>query len=216
MAITYPYSLAALADILPISAVLFSIQRNDQFSGNGSGTMWQAELAPPLWTADISLAAMTPDQGLEIAARIRKLHGAQEAFFLYDMQRPYPKLDPTGSILGASTVQVNGTPSDKNLLSLKGLPVGYTLSIGDKIQITNGAGKTSFHEVSEAIVANGSGQANSIAVFPRIPIWVLGNDSVTLKNAACLMMVAPGSHNPGTSNQIANTGQTFKAIQRKR
>lgn len=216
MAISYPYTLAALADKMPIASIKFDIQRNDQFSGLGTGQMWQSELAPPLWTADIALGNMTEELGLEIAALIRKLHGAQEAFYLYDLQRPYPKLDPTGSILGSSVVQVNATPSNKNTVALKGLPASYAFSVGDKIQISNSiSGKTTFHEVSDAISANGSGVTGSIQVFPRIPAWVAANDTVTLKNAACLMKVMPGSHNPGTSNDISISGASLKAIQRK-
>jgi len=99
MAVTYPYPLAYLNDRLRIAEVDWTIQRNDELSGGGDGRVWQAELADPLWTADIRLATSYLDDAEELAAIIRKLHGAQESFFLCHPYRRYPRADPAGAVL---------------------------------------------------------------------------------------------------------------------
>src|SRR4051812_13620834 len=106
MTVTYPYPLPFLADLLSIESVTWDIQRNDELSGSGDGRVWQAELAPPLWTGNVSLNIGYHNDLKQIAAKIRKLHGAQNSFFLCDPLSEYPQLDPDGSILGASVVRV--------------------------------------------------------------------------------------------------------------
>lgn len=91
MAVTYPYPLNDFADLLKISEVEWSVQRNDELSGSGDARIWQAELADPLWTGDVRLASATHDEAKQIAALIRKLHGAQHSFLLYDPLSKYPQ-----------------------------------------------------------------------------------------------------------------------------
>ena len=106
MAVSYPYSLPAFADLLKISSIVWDIQRNDELSGSGDGRVWQAELAPPLWTGTVTISDMYNAEAKQIAARIRKLHGAQEALFLYDPLSKYPQADPDGTKLGSAAVSV--------------------------------------------------------------------------------------------------------------
>lgn len=56
MALIYPYALSVLADRLAIAQVVWDIQRNDEVSGTADGQVWQAELAEPLWSADVVLS----------------------------------------------------------------------------------------------------------------------------------------------------------------
>ncbi|RVL51098.1 hypothetical protein CN145_16490, partial [Sinorhizobium meliloti] len=76
-------ALSAIYDRLVIAATRFDIQRNDEFSGVASGTLWQAELAPPS----------------RAAALIRKLDGARQNFLLCDTTSLFPQADPVGTIL---------------------------------------------------------------------------------------------------------------------
>lgn len=103
-------ALTDLADHLKIASVTWSVQRNDELSGVGDGRIWQAELAPPLWTGDVGIDALNNADAKQIAARVRGLHGARDAFFLYDPASKYPQADPDGMILGPVGVDkvVNG------------------------------------------------------------------------------------------------------------
>lgn len=218
MAITYPYSVPFLADRLKIATVTWDIQRNDELSGSGDSRIWQAELADPLWTASVSLASGYNNNLKQIAALIRKLHGAQEAFFLYDPMSQYPQADPNGSILGASAVRVNSIGTGGRTISLKGLPAGYVLTLADKMQIAYATTpvRNAFLEVSDDLVtANGSGVTGLFEVFPHAPTGVAANDVVTLKKPACKVIIIPGSHNPGAANPLITSDAAFKVVQKK-
>ncbi len=207
-----PLPLSAVYDRLSLDAVIFDIQRNDEFSGTGDGDLWQQELARPLWTAEISLNAGSLDELKQAAARIRKLDGARQAFMLCDPLSLYPQADPTGAILGAAVVTLGVLGTDRTSVPVQGLPAGYVLTIGDKLQI-NGATKTAFVEVADTVIASAGGVA-TVPVFPRLPKWVLSASAVILKKPACPMAIVPGSHRPGTSQGVLTDGAGFKAIQK--
>ncbi len=217
MAITFPLATSVLADKLKIKSVVFDIKRNDELSGSGDGRLWQAELAPPLWTAEVALRTDFNDAAKQIAAIIRKLNGSQEAFFLFDPISKYPQYDPTGSILGASTVTISSIISGRNSLALTGLPAGYRITVGDKMSIAYSSSPTryAFLEASETITANGSGVTGQIEVFPHVPVGISAAAAVTLKKPACKMILMPGSHNPGTAQMPFTENAGFQAIQRK-
>lgn len=89
--ISYPYTLNAFADLLDIAEVEWDIQRNDELSGSGDARIWQAELADPLWTGDVRLTPSHHNKAKQVAALVRKLHGAQHSFMLYDPLSKYPQ-----------------------------------------------------------------------------------------------------------------------------
>lgn len=218
MTVTYPYSLEWLADILPISSAVFDIKRNDKISGQGRGRIWQSELADPLWIADIELddATYTRD-AKRYAARIRKLHGAQEAFFLYDPVSQYPASDPNGSILGAAAVSIASIGADSASLSLTGLPAGYQLTDGDKFCLTYGTTPTlyAFFEVSEPVVADAAGTTPEFGIFPHISTGIVAGMAVTLARPYCRMVIEPESHRPGRARRTLTEGAGFRAIQKR-
>lgn len=217
MAINYPYTIGFFADKLKISSVEWTIQRNDELSGSGDGRVWQAELAPPLWVGTVGLSVDRIDTLKQVAALIRKLHGAQEALLMYDPLSKYPQADPTGSILGASVVAVNSIASDRSRLSLSGLPAGYKLTLADKLSITYGIDpvRYAFLEFSESITANGSGVTGLIEVFPHIPAGIVAGAAVTLIKPPCKCIIYPDSHSAGTTVQTITENAGFKVLQKK-
>jgi hypothetical protein len=218
MAITYPYTLAMLADRLDIESVTWDIQRSDELSGTGDGRVWQAELAPPLWTGDVKLNIGDSNDLKKIAARVRKLHGAQELFFLFDPLSKYPQADPDGSILGAAAVRINGISTGGRTISLKGLPPGYVLTLADKLQIAYATSpiRNAFLEVSDDLVtASGAGVTPSFEVFPNAPTGVAINDVVTLAKPACKVFISPGTSNPGSGAGLLTSGAGFKVIEKR-
>lgn len=214
MAISFPYPLEFLADKLPISSVVFDIQRNDELSGSGDGRVFQAELAPPLWMATVNLQTKLNAEIKQISAKIRKLNGSQDAMFLYDPLSLYPQSDPDGSLLGSSSTKINAIGGDLGSFSLNGLPAGYKLTAGDKISAAYGS-KFDFYEVSEDVVANSSGVTPIFGVFPYVSAGLAAGNSVSLRKPAMKCIIMPGSHNPGTSDVITTQGSSFKVIQKK-
>lgn len=217
MTLTYPYSLAWLSDILPISAVTWSIKRNDTLSGQGYGRIWQTEMAPPLWVADIELddATFTRD-AKRYAARIRALHGAQEAFFLCDPISPWPAADWRGASIAGYTPSILLAGADRSSLALAGLPAGYKLTEGDKFSLSYFVApqRFGFFEVSEPVVANGLGETPLFSVFPHLPEGPAAGMAVTLVKAACRMIIEPDSHNPGRARRTLTEGARFRVIQK--
>ncbi|MGL5166631.1 MAG: hypothetical protein ACRC9K_12160 [Afipia sp.] len=218
MAIVYPYALPVLADRLAIASVVWDIQRNDEMSGIGDGRVWQAELAPPLWTADVVLSDDLHNEVKQVAALIRKLHGSQESFMLYDPLSMYPQADPKGLILGAHFVQLKTIGANRQSVSLKGLPGGYTLTLADKMQVlyASGGSRNFFCEVSDTITANEDGETAEFEIFPHVPVGVAADDAVVLKRPACKVFVPPNAFKPGTARGAITSGATFKVIERRR
>lgn len=214
---TYPYSLADFAERLLISSVIWDIQRNDAVSGQGSGAIIAAELGPPLWIGTITLIKDYHDPIKQIAAKVRKLHGAQERLFLYDPLSKYPQSDKKGQAIAGATVSIASVSSSRDALSIQGLPAFFKLLPGDKMSISYGASPTryAFLEVSDDVTANGAGVTAEFGVFPHIPLSVTAGLSVTLVKPACQCIVMPGSHNPGTASGLHTEGAGFKVIQKK-
>lgn len=217
MTVTYPYDLASFANRLAIETVVWSIQRNDELSGMGSGAVFQAELSIPLWLATVEFAEVYHNEAKQIAALIRKLHGAQESFRLFDPLSRYPQSDPEGLALGSNAVQVESIPSHRASLSFIGLPPGYLLLPGDKFTIAYGSNPTriGFFEISEAASAGSDGSTNLIGVFPHLPPGIGAGAAVILKDPFCEMKIMPGTHNPGTASRLTTIGGGFKAIQKR-
>lgn len=217
MAFVFPLAPSALADKIRIKSVTFDIKRNDELSGSGDGRIWQAAMAPPLWTADISLRTDYNDSLKQIAAIIRKLNGSQEAFFLYDPTSKFPQYDPDGSILGPNVVTIASIGGNRQSLSLSGLPANYRITVGDKMSMPYGSGPTrfAFLEASETITANGAGTTGQIEIFPFVPIGVTAPATVTLIKPVCKMILMPGTHKPGTAQNPLTDNAGFQAIQKK-
>jgi len=207
-----PLLLSELYDRLSIASAPFDIQRNDEFSGTGDGDLWQAELARPLWTVEVTLNEGLHDELKQIGALIRALDGARQAFMMCDPLSLYPQADPGGLILGSAVVTLGAIGADRRVLPLQGLPAGYVLNVGDKVQI-QGTTKSAFVEVSRTILAEANGTA-IVPVFPRFPNWVVSGSAAVLKKPACPMVIWPESHRPGSTQGVATDGAGFKAVQK--
>lgn len=219
MTITYPYPLAFLADTLPIAEVTFDVQRNDEMSGTGDGRLWSAELAPPLWTAEVTLGMPTNDEAIEIAAKIRRLHGAREAFFLYDPLRRFPKNDPSGTLLSGRTIRIASIASGREAIAVGGFPAGFQLAPGDKFSIaytiSGSPVRIAFHEVSEPVQASGGGTTPQFSIFPRLPAGIAVNAETWFVRPFMKAVIVPRSFNAGTGGAVHTSSMRFTAIQKK-
>lgn len=217
MAVTYPYTLNAFADHLKIAEVEWSIQRNDELSGSGNGDVWAAELADPKWTGDVRLEIDNHNEAKQVAALVRKLHGAQHSFMLFDPLSRYPQYDPTGSILGGAAVTVGNVGANRNSMSINGLPASYRITLGDKFQINwTTPTQTYFGEFSESVTAGGGGNTGQIEVFPHVPPGISAGASVILIKPAAKVFIMPESHSPGRARGLYTDGQGFRVMERRR
>lgn len=184
MALVFPLSLAAFADLLRIQSGAFSTPDNHQVTGLGSGHMLTAEFFDAVWQVQMQTAPMLNTDARRVAAIARALVQEGGSFRLYDHLACYPKLDPGGHVLGAEIVTVTGIqPSALRL----GMPALYQVSAGDRFSISDG-GRVYYGEFSE-----GGPSGVYLDVFPSIPAWVNPGMLVTLKKPAALMKIRPGS-----------------------
>lgn len=207
--------LSYLNNLLCIESVTWDIQRNDELSGTGDGRVWQAELAPPLWTATITANVNYHDDVKRLAARIRGLTGSKEPFMLNDPLSRNPQFDKTGSISGTGNKTITAITNGGRTINLSGFSNAFQLKAGDKFQLSYGASKFSFHEVSEDYTALSTGAFGNVNIFPAIPAGVTTGQIAQFYNPACQMIIFPDSFNPGTASGLFTTGLTFKAIQKK-
>lgn len=214
MAITFPLSLADFWDLLIINVESddgFRLDRNDEISIQGGGGVLSKNLGPPLWSVTPQSGRMPHENLTRIRAIIEMLEDTRQTFYCYDVVHNYPQYDPTGAILGASTVQINSIPDNVHL-TLKGLPVGYVITVGDMISYTFlSASRTALVRAQETVTANGSGITPSFQVSPSLRPGIAANDAVSLKKPQMKALIVPGSVGYGRADLF--TTLSFKALQ---
>lgn len=199
---------------LEITSVTFSPLRSDNVEGTGSGQILTAELATPLWQAEIITPLSSFDDGRGIRALMNDLNRPGQVFDLYDPIGKYPRKDPNGSILGSSVVRID-TVASNGTITLKGLPSGYQLSRGDYMQITY-AGRRYFFETSQAATADSGGVTTVFRVFPKIPTSIPANTVVVLINPMIQCQMDPTGLEYGSedSSNWTMSGFRIKAVQK--
>lgn len=223
MGLSFPLPLSALADQLfgdelygsegNAASVSWLLQDNREMSGMGSGQVLQSDLGPSLWTGDVSSREFYHAEARRIEAKLNAVIRSIGSFYLYDPRKPYPYEDPDGSILGASSVQINSLPDAKSM-TLKGLPVGYKLTEGDYLSFDYGDGRRAFHEVAEAVTANGSGVTPAFEVSPFIRPGAAVNAAVTLIKPAMKCIVRPGTLQVQSTGNVVTTQISFSVVQK--
>lgn len=194
MVLTFPLSTSAFADRLGIISAPLVLKDNREVSGMGSGQIIEADLAPALWTADVVTRPWRATEARRLEALINAVIRSKESFYLYDPRKAVPAKDPHGTTLGSSAVKIKAVANNKSM-SLKGLPAGYQLSVGDHLAFDYGSNPTrrAFHELAEDITADGSGDTTSFEVSPFIRSGAAADISVTLVKPAVKVRIVPNS-----------------------
>ena len=211
-----PLPLYEIYDHLPIARVEWDILRLDELAMTGAGEPMQAELADPLWRAPVSLGDGRHGELKHAAALIRSLRGAQQSFLMCDPTSLWPQADRGGELLNGAVVTIRSLPVSRAIAPLAGLPDGYVLTPGDKMQITYGAPlRYAFVEVSRPVAANAFGQVD-VPVFPWLPMGLPSGAVVTLVRPACPVVIEADTHKPGVARRSITEGAAFTVIQRRR
>lgn len=192
MSVTYPIPLASFIQKYKIRTIELDLIHQGEFSNQASGGRYWKNLGPSYWAATITTAPLNDNDYEEVLALLRALQITDGTFLCTNMRRRFPKSDPAGSTLGASTVQINGVSS--NQISLKGLPASYVLNIGDYLSVDYGSPTEHIlFQMLESITANGSGVTGNFAVAPDVPAAMAANNAVSMKNPVCQMCVVDNS-----------------------
>ncbi len=194
MALTYPLSVTTLADLLKIASVTWSLFRNDQVSGIGTGQVIGAELTSPLWTADVQTDALPNADARKVKALINSLAGPINSFYLYDPVGKYPANDPTGTILAASTPTIDSLNVNNKALVIAGLPIGFVLSAGDYFHFDYGSpSRRALHECAETVTVLGTGKTPEFEVSTFFRTGVVTGLSLTLLKPAAKVFIMPNT-----------------------
>lgn len=180
-----------LADVLPLESVHWRLAGEQVQTTKGDGTVITVDLGSPRWIAELRSTALTLAQLADIQARLEALDGAVTPVRLVDPSRLYPAADPTGSILGSSTVTVLSVGSNGRSFAIEGLPAAYVLTRGDRIEVAiAGEERTELHEVVPATVtADGAGETAEFEVRPHVRYGMAAGDAVRLIKPGAMMRI---------------------------
>lgn len=210
MTLSSPRSIAQFFDAIKWSYPKpFTIAQQGDVSRREDGRALQSMSGQGYWRFGAKVQENVQSIATRYQALIEAVANGGLEFYAYDFRRPYPLLDPDGSIIGANAVKINSVGGDNSSVSLKTLTVAYKLSIGDYFQVTGSYGD-SLHRILEDTTANGSAVSPVFQVVPELPTGIAVNDAVTLKKPATRFIITPGSFDEGSADLITTSGMSLE------
>ena len=180
------------------------------------GRTYMKNLGPSLWGMAARSKVLRPNVLDEWRARLQALENGLVTFLGYSMSRGYPILYPRGT--WPTGLAFDGEASlydvgvNRKSIRISQLPAGFTLSVGDMVQI----GNADLHRVQEQTIADGSGITPAFEVRPHIWPGIEGGVSpalsVYLRKPHCVMAIEPGSVSTGADLSGRGT-VSFRAIE---
>ncbi|MDP8249625.1 hypothetical protein [Pseudochrobactrum saccharolyticum] len=206
MALTYPL------DILtgfPGWSTEFDLLYRQEYSRTEGGVTIAKDRGTPLWKAAFQSIILQPNE-LDIwRARLKAMDGSLQQFSGRPMSRCFPIAFPNGMGIGdVSGVRIETIGTNNKSLTLLGLPVWFSITIGDYLQIG-----TKLYQVLESAVANASGKTTNFELRPHLAPGTAVGNVVTLIKPSVPMIILPGSL---TTSAELSTGRgtiSFQAIE---
>ena len=205
MALTFPLAQTDLGDLLPIQSVTWELMRQQEFSGLGSGEGIAADMGPGLWEGDVSLRPLLHTDARAMAAKLDALDGAINSFYLANPLGWWPKLDPGGTVYGASTPVLDTIDDNRKEVRISGLPNDYQLSAGDMFAIDYGSpSRRALLRLVADVVASGAGLTPLVEVRPHLRPGITETLAVDFSRPAAKVKLVPGS----VSQQMHSANRT--------
>jgi hypothetical protein len=205
--ITYPLDL--LADFPGWSTEFELLHRQEQ-SRQANGRTIVKDMGSPLWRAAYQSRSMRPNELDEWRARLDALENGLQTFKGYATSRCFPITYPNGAGMGVvSGAQVATINANRKSITLKGLPAGFTLKIGDMISI----GAANLHRVQEVATADGTGVTGAFEIRPHLWPAPAVNDAVSVQKPHCIMAVVPGSISSTADLSTGRGTVSFQAVE---
>jgi hypothetical protein len=213
MALTFPLTLdtlfEGLIDSIEVSA--FDLPDNVEGSGlTGAGEVLTADAGPRLWQGEIEIARRPHVTSEEIKARLDLLRYAGRSFLIFNPVKAFPKLDPTGAVLGAAQPKIQSLPGNNRELVLYDLPAAYALSVGDYLGFSYGTNpvRRALHRLAVGGVAS-SGGVVTVEASSFIRNGATAGTVVTLIKPVIKAVIVPGSVSEGKSRRMFTDGIKF-------
>lgn len=215
MAYSFPLTRAQFMDLLPVQEMTFDLPEAMEVSETGAGEILTAELGTRLWSGEIRLGDMTPDEAAEALAMIDVLRQPGASFMVHDIARPFPRSDLSGAALAGAAPKLSAVHANNREIRISGLTPGYQLRRFDSLSFTYAANplRHALHRIASPATADASGLTGYFEVSPNIrPGWVTGT-AVSLSRAACKAILVPKSVQPGRRRHTLTTGASFRWVQ---
>jgi hypothetical protein len=209
MSLSFPLDLIGT---FPGWATEFVPHYRKEQSRSANGRTYIKDLGAPLWSATFQSRQLRPNALDEWRARISALDNGEQTFLGWSPSRFYPIAYPNGSwptgTAFSGICQLAAMPTAR-AISLKGLPAGFRLSVGDHLQI----GGVDLHMVLEERGADSSGNTAQFEIRPFLWPTAVVNAAVRVVRPACLMSIVPDSM-VSTADRATGRGSiTFQAIE---
>lgn len=219
MALTFPRA-------MPTGGVddqSFEISRVDYSFGRVDGSQGAITAGFPLWRMEVTLANADADETDEWRAWVPGQRGAQRPFYARDLTRPFPKAyrggfggmtrAAGGAFTGAATSW--STNTDRDQLTLTGLPASFALSLNDYVGfswVTGGQQRRALVRCIEAVTGT-SGGSVTVTVEPAVPGIVPGSAVAYLNEPVCIMRLVPAETRLGALDVLHSVGGSVVAVQ---
>lgn len=191
MTLADPLPLAGLYELLKVADVKLMLAWSQQRSKAGGGDTLYADLAPALWTADVTSVPMPNDEAEGLMALLNSRGGGLRTLLLSNPRSPYPSSDPAGALFGDAAPKV-GTITDRMHVAFTAFPAGYVLPLGTYFQVLFGT-RYYLGQFAEARTASGAGVVSTVELTPPLPASVATGDAVTVIKPAAKFRLVPGS-----------------------
>ncbi len=210
MAITYPLD---ILQAFPGWTTEFELLWRQEQSRQANGVTRVKDFGSPLWRAAYVSRTLSANDLDEWRARLDAMEGGQQQFKGYPLSRCYPIAYPngswpTGGAFNGTTAAVNSINANRKSITLKSLPAGFQLRVGDMIQI----GTFNLHRVQEVATAT-AGVTGALEIRPHLWPETAINDAVSVKRPACLMTIVPGSISSSADPQTGRGTVSFQALE---
>jgi hypothetical protein len=206
MAITFPYDFLST---FPGWTTEWDLAYRQEQSRSANGKTVVKDFGAPLWQATWQSRSLRINELDAWRARLKALENGFQTFVAWPISRTFPIAYPNGSWPAGFSGIAQVSSFTGKTVALKGLPVGYTVSMGDYIQISTG----DLHQVIEAATAGSGGVTPAFEV--RTYTWptIAANQAVKLFKPSCLMAIVPGSVS-STADMTLGRGQvTFQGME---
>lgn len=198
----------------------FNLINVDSYNVLSSGSGFGTEIAPPYWTADVSVRAMENLEQGYWDGFFASLRGSKESFLMYDANRPAPikQPNPIGMTRGAGSGLFDGSCSintivDVRTVTVLDLPVLFKMTPGDYISFVQ-AGKYSLHMITVDTDSNVGDGSSTFYFEPYLNTDIFdATAKIWVWHAMGEFLLAQGSK-PSRARSLEAKPVTFSAISR--
>jgi len=214
MALSFPRPLSTFWNALRLVQHEIVLETYMSRSGTRAGEWITAEIAEAKWRMDAVLVTMTINEAEIWRARFNGMlmRGSDGTFMACDARRAGPLFDRDGTAIAGHSPTVLGL-SGRRGIRFAGLPDSYQITAGDWFSVSYGTNPVRYAlmQAAESVTANGAGQTSFIDVTPFVKTGIAAGQAVDFVNAPGKMVLR--DFNPGQTGILHVTGMSFSAVE---